>query len=526
MTNRTTAVESSVRDPFIGAVARWLVGPALLAAALATTPVLPPAFTLHAQTPAPAADSSLAGRWEGSLALPTGQSLRLVFNVARATGGGWTATMDSPDQGAFGIPLDSVRVDGDSLSLRVPAISGGYTGTRGPDGAITGTWTQGPGSLPLVLRRGTAPTENPRPQHPTPPFPYATEDVRFLNATAGIELAGTLTLPEGAGPFPAVALVSGSGPQDRDQTLFGHKTFLVLADHLTRAGIAVLRYDDRGVGQSGGDFGRATSIDFAGDAAAAVTFLTRHPSVNPRQVGLIGHSEGGLIAPLVATGAGGAPRADLAFTVLLAPPALSGEALLYLQGAAIARASGASDSVIGINRRVQERMFAIIRAEPDETRRQAAMRTLLEELASQMTPAERAAQGMQPGNEEAWIRAQVASVGTPWFRTFMLYDPRPTLEQLTTPVLALFGGLDLQVPADENRAALEAALARAGNTRATVTVVPGVNHLFQTARTGVPAEYGIIRETLAPTVLDTISAWIRAQVGAPVKSGPATGGDV
>lgn len=230
-------------------------------------------------------------------------------------------------------------------------------------------------------------------------------------------------------------------------------------------------------------------------------------------MGLISHSEGGLVAPLVATGAEGAPRAELAFAVLLAPPAVSGEDLLYMQGEAISRAAGATDSAAAVNRRVQERMFAVIRAEADDARRHAAMRTLLGQIVSEMTPADRTAQGIQQGQDNAWIDRQVAQVGSPWFRTFLIYDPRPTLGRLTIPVLALFGSLDLQVPARENSVAFEGALAAAGNTRSTVQVVPGVNHLFQTARTGSPAEYGVIRETIAPAVLESMTRWIREQTG-------------
>jgi alpha-beta hydrolase superfamily lysophospholipase len=467
---------------------------------------------LNAQQALVSVDSTWPGRWEGPIALPGALQLRLRINLDRA-GDGWTATFDSPDQGATGIVTDSVRIAGDTLALRVPSAQGRLRAVLRADGVLDGTWSQGPGSFPIVLRRLTGPVENLRPQHPTPPFPYDAEAVRFTNAAAQVELAGTLTLPHGDGPFPAVALVTGSGPQDRDQTLFGHKTFLVLSDHLTRAGIAVLRYDDRGVGESGGDFAAATSIDFADDAAAAVEFLKRHPRVNAGAVGLIGHSEGGLIAPLVATGTSGATRADLAFAVLLAPPALSGEALLYLQGAAIAHAGGATDSAISVGRRVQERIFAVIRAADDDVLRREALREVFRQIVDEMGPADRAAQGIQPGQDSVWIERQVGLVGTAWFRTFLMYDPRPTLEQLTIPTLAVFGGLDLQVPPEGNRAELSAALAAAGNKRSTVTVFPELNHLLQTARTGSPAEYGTIRETLAPAVLDAVTAWILGQTG-------------
>jgi uncharacterized protein len=468
------------------------------------------AFALLMPAAAPAQEADVVGTWSGTLHVQAGVELPLVVHLRREDGQ-LRATMDSPAQGAMGLPVDTARfVDGE-LTLHLVAIGGTYEGRLVEPDRLVGEWRQGPGSLPLELRRTEGTPALVRPQHPTPPFPYRSEEVRFRNGAAGIELAGTLTLPPGAGPFPAVALVTGSGPQDRDETLLGHKPFLVIADHLTRAGIAVLRYDDRGVGESGGDFAAGTTVDFAGDAAAAIAYLQTHGAVDARRIGLIGHSEGGLIAPLVATGTHGAQRADVAFVVLLAGPGLPGGEILMLQAEALSRASGSTPEQTATALRFQEQIQAILRAEPDADLRRERVREMLRTALAAMTPAERAA--IPADRESAWIDAQAATVGTEWYREFVLLDPRPMLRQLRVPVLALFGELDVQVPPQPNMAAMREALDAAGNRDATIVELPGLNHLFQTATTGSPAEYATLEETFAPVALERIASWIMQRFG-------------
>ncbi|HSW28529.1 MAG TPA: alpha/beta hydrolase [Longimicrobiales bacterium] len=452
-----------------------MIRPSLLAA-LTLAAVLAPLRPLGAQaTPAPQA---FQGVWTGVLEAGAAK-LRLVFHVAVGAGGVLSGTMDSPDQGAAGIPATSVTAQGSTLSFAVANLGMTYEGTLSADGTrLEGTFTQGPARLPLALSRGEAPPPPERPQHPKPPFPYREEEVRITNAAPGVVLAGTLTLPQGAGPFPGVVLVTGSGPQDRDESLMGHKPFLVLADHLTRKGIAVLRYDDRGVGKSTGSFSTATSEDFAGDALAAVAFLGARPEVGP--VGIAGHSEGGLIGPLAAVRSD-----DVAFVVMLAGPGLPGEQILYLQGNLIARAGGASEAQAAAVGEMQHALQETVATLPAETRR---------EMEDELTPAA--------------VEAQVRQVNSPWFRFFLTYDPRPTLEKVRVPVLALNGSLDLQVPAEANLREVGEALRRGGNGDVTTRLLPGLNHLFQTARTGGPSEYATITETMSPTALEAVSSWI------------------
>lgn len=474
--------------------------PVLLASLLMSLlPALP--FDALAQT------SPVAGTWSGSLQVG-GQSVPLVFHLQEGADGALTATMDSPAQGARGIPVQSVTFEGARLVLELPPMAARYEGTLEAPDRIAGQWSQGGASFPLELTKGEAPAAPTRPQDPVPPLPYRVEEVRYPNAAAGIELAGTFTVPEGTGPFPAVALITGSGPQNRDEELLGHRPFLVLSDHLTRRGIAVLRSDDRGVGESGGDFATATSRDFAGDAAAAVAWLRARPEVDGRAVGLVGHSEGGLIAPMVSVEMGGVD-----FVVLLAGPGLTGEEILYLQGAAIARAMGVPESAVERTLALQQRLFQVVRQVEDDAARPGRLRQELQAILDETPAAERPTLGVPAGQEDAWIQQQVQALSGPWFRFFLLHDPADDLRRLQVPVLAVIGEKDLQVPAPENAAAIRAALTEGGNPDPTVEVLPGLNHLFQTAGTGAPAEYGQIQETFAPQALERVSTWILERTG-------------
>ena len=290
----------------------------------------------------PEAPAELAGSWEGKLTLPGGVELRLVLRVEEKTRGDKKrriAVLDSPDQGRPGIPVTGIKLDGDKVTIEVKGIGGRFEGTLDKEKKqLKGEWSQGGGKFPLTLSYTDKPTVMRRPQHPKAPFPYEVEQVTFRNEDAGVTLAGTLTRPKGEGPFPAVLLITGSGAQDRDETLLGHKPFLVLADSLTRRGFAVLRVDDRGVGGSTGSLETVTSADLVGDALAGVAFLKGRPRIDPTRIGLAGHSEGGMIAPMAAGRDG-----SVAFLVLLAGTGVTGEKILLDQNALILKAGGASE---------------------------------------------------------------------------------------------------------------------------------------------------------------------------------------
>jgi hypothetical protein len=436
----------------------------------------------------------LAGEWGGALDAG-GQRLRLQFSLARQADGSVAGTMVSVDQGGARVPVQARALRDTAFRIEAQAVQGAFQGRASARGdTLTGRWEQGGGTLPLVLVRGAVAAAPARPQEPKRPFPYREEEVS-IQSVPGVRLAGTLTIPHGRGPFPAAVLISGSGPQDRDETLLGHRPFLVLADYLTRRGIAVLRYDDRGTAKSTGDFASGTSDDFARDAEAAFRFLAARPEVARGRTGLIGHSEGGLIAPMVATRTRG-----VGFVVMLAGPGLRGDTLLVLQGAALQRASGASEEAIRSSTRQQRALLQAIVAGGDSA---AMTQRVREALLAAMTPAEAAAAGtLDP------LPPQVQRAMTPWFRFFLAHDPVPTLRRLTVPTLALNGSLDAQVTPRENLAGIEAALRAAGNRDFRVVELPGLNHLFQTARTGGFAEYAQIEETFAPAALELIAVWV------------------
>ena len=451
----------------------------------------------------------LEGIWQGTLDAG-GAKLRLVVNVTKQPDGKLAATLDSPDQGATGIPLDSVTLTGAAVRFELKSAGGVYEGTLNQEGtAIEGRWSQGPGSFPLVLTRAEKPPAAPlRPQTPKPPYPYDTEEVSYENGAAGVRLAGTLTLPRAKGPHPAVLLISGSGQQDRDETILGHKPFHVIADYLTRRGVAVLRVDDRGVGGSaaGPSLEKATSEDFAGDVVAGVGYLKSRKEIDPKKVGLVGHSEGGMIAPMVAS-----KSADVAFVVMLAGPGLPTEEGFAAQVTAIARANGESEAAVAWKRRLLGRVFSVMREERDDA---AALRRAHEErakLLAELSADERKSYGLAGDEMEGIIRIML----TPWFRFFTAYDARATLGKVRVPVLALAGEHDLQVvPAKEHLAAIAAALKAGGNRDYTTRELPKLNHLFQTSETGSPAEYGRIEETVSPAALELIGDWILKHVGA------------
>jgi pimeloyl-ACP methyl ester carboxylesterase len=459
----------------------------------------------------PVQGQAVTGSWEGKLDVGGGNQLTLRFNLELNDDGALTGTMDSPDQGANGLPLTSATFEDGVLTLVVGGIPGSptVTGTLSEDGAaISATFSQGGASFPLELAKLDGPRPPPsRPQEPKPPYPYRVEGVTFPNQSAGIDLAGTMTFPEGAGPFPGVVLVSGSGPQDRDQALMGHKPFHVLADHLTRQGIAVLRFDDRGVGDSGGEFATATSEDFATDAVAATSYLVSRPEVADDQVGVAGHSEGGMIAPMAL-----ALSDQIAYIVLLAGPAVSGQDILREQQKLIATASGATSQMIDLNARILNAVVEVMTAESDPDVAEPIMREAIRAEIDKLSPEFRAAAGDALG--ETLVDQTVTQMNSVWFRFFLGYDPRPALEAVTVPVLALFGEKDLQVPPSQSAPEMEAAFERAGHSDATVLVLPGLNHLFQEAETGSPSEYAQIEQTMSPTALQAISSWIQERFGA------------
>ena len=439
---------------------------------------------------APAKASDIDGAWMGTLDAGAAK-LRIVFHIVN-TADGLTATMDSLDQDIKGLPVTKVTRDGSSLKLELKQIGGVFEGTIDKDlTSVSGTWSQSGNSLPLQLKRvkNSAELEVPRPQNPTKPYPYREEEVSFENSGAGIKLAGTLTIPPGKGPFPAVVLVAGSGAHDRDEALMGHRPFLVLSDYLTRRGIAVLRYDKRGVGESGGTYATATTSDFADDAEAGLAYLEKRGEVDPNKIGLIGHSEGGMIAPMLA-----ARNSSVAYIVMMAGPGIPGDELLVEQTLLIAEANGQTHETAEKAAGEERIILSLVKDETDSA-------VLEKKLREQLT-------GQVP---EAQIGAAIKSTSSPWFRYFISYDPAVALRKVKCPVLAVIGSKDLQVPPEQNIPAIRKALEDAGNQKFEIDELPDLNHLFQTAKSGSPAEYAQIEETISPIALEKISAWMAKQ---------------
>ncbi|HEX6132619.1 MAG TPA: alpha/beta fold hydrolase [Longimicrobiales bacterium] len=464
-------------------------------------------FGFTRATPDPAL--ALAGYWSGGLYQGEMMALRMGLEFVPAPCGQVLVTMDSPDQSVENLPVTAVDLRGDSLFLELSYLGGTFRGAVAPGAtSLAGDWVQGGTQLGLRLVRSDSATSFSRPQEPKPPFPYDVEEVTYHNATDSTRFAATLTLPRGDGPFPAAVLITGSGAQNRDETVMGHRPFLIIADHLTRNGIAVLRADDRGVGGSTGSIMHATIDDNVGDALAAVELLRAHPKIDAARIGVIGHSEGGWVGPLAASRSD-----DIAFVVMLAGPAVSGEEILYAQTRAISAASDMSPAFIEGSEAVARRFYAIIRSEPDSARAVNAILALADTILRTLPPDQAAALDSAwsaPGRAEQF-RQSIATTVTPWFRFLLTYDPAPALDALRVPVLALFGELDLQVPPQQSTPVLERLWA--DHPDATIHVFPGLNHLFQHAESGLPAEYAAIEETFAPAALEMMTAWIRERVG-------------
>ena len=446
----------------------------------------------------------IPGSWQGDLNTGNGE-LRLVFNISLVEDNSFKATLDSPDQGAMDIPLGEVNVTGDSLRIAAPNIQGYYLGKVSSDTSITGEWHQAGRILKLDLeKKGKAIVLN-RPQEPQPPFPYNEEEVSFRNAEQGFSLGGTLTLPGGEGPFPAAILVTGSGSQNRDEEIFGHKPFKLIADHLTRNGIAVLRYDDRGVASSGGSLLETTTRDYAEDARSAFDYLFKRSEIDHSEIGVIGHSEGGMIALMLASS-----QNDIAYILSLAGPGVDGKTILLEQSDYIASLSGVEKSILEDNRTVMSNVYDLMIAHESYQ--------VWEEEVLKFTSKFYSEKGSYNFSEEDIERGKRNLLGSipessyAWMRYFVMFDPASLFGSIKCPVLALNGEKDCQVLPEGNISAIRMGLLEAGNTNSTTMILPGLNHLFQNCETGLPNEYGIIEETFDQKTLEIMSEWIRQQV--------------
>lgn len=446
-----------------------------------------------------ASAQDITGEWNGLLKVQ-GMSLRLVFHIAGDTNG-YTATMDSPDQGAKGIPVTSVSFVNNVLTLEIAAAQIKYTSESVNTDSITGTFSQMGQKLPLNLYRKAVTQVKPkRPQEPVLPYPYKSEEITFVNEKDNIKLAGTLTLPNTKGKFPAIVLITGSGPQNRDEELMGHKPFLVLADFLTRNGFAVLRFDDRGTNKSEGNFQTATTPDLASDVKSAVKYLKSRSEVNPLRIGLMGHSEGGIIAPMVAV-----ECKDVNFIVLLAGTGISGKEILLKQQDLIGHANGMKEEDLRTTAEINSTIYKMI----DEIQNTDTLKSKIKEyllIKSKDIPGLNIPEG---SSLNEIVDMQINQITSPWMLYFIRYNPSPVLSKVKCPVLAVVGSKDLQVPAEINLKAIENALKSAGNKQYQVKELPSLNHLFQECTTGSPNEYANIEQTISPVLFETLTDWFK-----------------
>ena len=435
--------------------------------------------------------STAEGTWQGAIEA-NGMRYRLQLHISHDAQGHLVATMDSIDQGINGFHASQATESDSQIHLELPTVRSTYDGTvNSVRNSMTGTWRQNGEPTELTFHRSDQILELRRPQNPKKPYPYEEEELTFTNAKAGTTLAATLTVPRGAGPFPAAILLAGSGPLDRDEADGGHKPFFVLADHLTRKGIAVLRYDKRGIGKSTGSYDDATTADFASDAEAAFAFLQTRKGINPRKIGIIGHSEGGIIASMISS-----RSANVNWIAVLAGPATKGEETLLIQSDLITRAAGMNNEQVAKSLDFDRQSYNLVRNEKNRDELEKDLANLVQ------------VSGIGPAMPPAFVQRQIHWTSSPWFRYFLDYDPIPALQQTKCPVLALSGERDLQVPPKENLPLIQKALEDGGNKDFKVIELPGLNHEFQHCYMGLPAESRAIEETFAPDAMKTLSDWI------------------
>lgn len=443
----------------------------------------------------------IIGSWHGTLKVQ-GVELEIVFHIEQQDSI-YVTLMDSPTQGAFGIATTKTTFEVQKLEIVAANLAIFYQGKLHND-TIKGTFTQGGMPFPLTLS-STDKKEIMRPQTPLAPFTYDVEEITFASTKDNIKLAATLTLPKGKENNPAVILIAGSGPNDRDETIFAHKPFWVLADYLSRQGIAVLRYDKRGVGESEGEYFMATTEDFAEDAEAAFNYLKNRKEIDPANIGLIGHSEGGVIAPMVAV-----RNSDLKFAVLMAGLGVTGMELVLKQHQhAFDKTSLSKEEKENLNTLLINIYSNVLDWKEyvgsDEERNQLKIElgTLWQNL-----PPEIKGQAEQ----DLFEKTTIANITSPWFRHFLKINTADHLQKLTIPILAINGQNDTQVEYQTNLKEIGEALKKANNKHYTIKSYPHLNHLFQESTTGEIDEYGKIEQTFSPLVLSDIANWIIQQV--------------
>jgi pimeloyl-ACP methyl ester carboxylesterase len=450
--------------------------------------------------------NNFPGLWQGTLKVSV--DLDLIFHINKNNQQQFSVLVDCPQQGLKGLSASNVTVHSDSIIIEMKQLNGSYQGRLLNDSTISGKWSQGV-SLPLNLRRIEKVTEVQKPQTPKPPFPYKSEDILYFNASHKIQYGATITIPQGKGPFPAVLLITGSGQQNRDEEVMGHKPFAIIADYLTKKGFVVLRVDDRGMGQTTGDVALATSADFANDALVSLDYLKNRAEVIKEKIGLMGHSEGGMIAEMI-----GAKRKDLSFIVLLAAPGESITDLMVHQNEAVLTAAGLPKDYIQPYLGLYRKLASAAANAPSAEAAKIEASKLVEEWTA-VTPANivQATTGIKDEEtKQKFIDLFTRQTSVPWFKYFLSYNPAPDLQKISARVLALNGDRDVQVVSAFNLPAIEAALKKSSSPSWLVKQLPGLNHLFQHCTRCTVEEYGQLDESFAPEALEIIGNWLKQNI--------------
>jgi len=433
---------------------------------------------------------TFTGSWSGNLELPN-TSLKIVFNI-KNDGNVWSTTMDSPNQGAFGIPIQETVVKGDSLLINDMRSGIQYKGLF-IDNKINGKFIQNNFSFHLNLAQTVEKIKQPnRPQTPQAPFSYKTEELTILNTSENVTLSGTLTIPNDVKKPSLVILISGSGPQDRDETIFNHKPFAVIADYLTQNGFATFRFDDRGTAKSTGDFLKATSFNFASDVNAIVNNLAQRKDINSNKMGLLGHSEGGLIAGIVA-----AENSKVRFIISMAGPGVNGQDILLEQTYLIGKGAGLNMDQLEKNKKINEQLYQIILEENWDNYQESAQKVVDLYKKIEISAA---------NSSDQDLINTIIPKNIIWFKTFLMTNPADYYKKIKTPVLAINGENDIQVNYKQNLPVLQASFK---NKRSQIKSYPNLNHLFQTSKTQTIAEYKEIEETISPLILQDIYNWLK-----------------
>lgn len=445
--------------------------------------------------------SKIKGSWQGTM-IHEKDSFNVVFDIYPDSTN--SVLVSFPDVASVDNKPQRSRFTNDSLILSLPKMGANIKLFLINPTELSGFWCNvgGKDSTILVMRKTDNPLRVQRPQTPKSPFPYSSETIVIQNKKANISIEGTLTLPEGKGPFPSVILVTGSGPQDRNSEIMMHKSFWVIADFLTRRGVAVFRYDERGVGKSTGNYSNSTTLDFANDLKEIFMFLKKDSRLNKQQIGLMGHSEGGIVIGIVAS-----QVKSVAFVISLAGSAVSGREILLEQAKQMNILNGKDSAFVEYDYLFRTKIFDAFISNSDKKIFAEKVRTLFADAIKELGEEKAKDYSITKSASELWI----LQLSSPWMDTFIRLNPADYWKKVNCPVLVLIGDKDFQVPYHQNMPVYESIFQNSKNKNVTLLKMESLNHLFQTANTGSMNEYARISETFSPKALTTISEWILKQ---------------